>query len=207
MTENSFETWFKKPVAVKAKQRNEAFEVQTLEGLMKGNAGDYEIIGIKQEHYPCNKEIFEATYTKEQPVSLREHAILIEQFKYAAQKKEDSLLTEKLEKQAEIRKLEEGCVWVEHLFPEQLDKTFSHPRSKEIRQAIDIYQDGASKAEKEKFLKMIDAEIEYCKNEYKIAEMHQKAQPNEIRKQDMGNLIEFKNRFEKLKEKIGGLQK
>jgi len=38
------------------------FVVQTIEGTMKGQAGDYLIIGVRGERYPCAKEIFEETY-------------------------------------------------------------------------------------------------------------------------------------------------
>lgn len=64
MTEKilGFQTWFKKPIAIKAKQMSKAFTVKTLEGTMKGKANDYLIIGIKGERYPCDKEIFKATY-------------------------------------------------------------------------------------------------------------------------------------------------
>lgn len=36
--------------------------IQTLEGEMKANVGDYIIKGIKGELYPCKKKIFEQTY-------------------------------------------------------------------------------------------------------------------------------------------------
>jgi len=38
------------------------FEVETLEGLMKGRAGDYLVEGVDGELYPCRREIFEETY-------------------------------------------------------------------------------------------------------------------------------------------------
>lgn len=41
---------------------SEAFTIHTLEGRMTGQAGDFLIIGIQGEQYPCKKEIFEATY-------------------------------------------------------------------------------------------------------------------------------------------------
>lgn len=41
---------------------SEAFTVDTLEGTMTGQAGDFLIIGIQGEQYPCKKAIFEATY-------------------------------------------------------------------------------------------------------------------------------------------------
>ncbi len=53
----------KKPIPVHAKQINEAFRVNTLEGNYKqGKAGDYLMKGIDGELYICDKEIFEKTY-------------------------------------------------------------------------------------------------------------------------------------------------
>jgi hypothetical protein len=52
----------KKPIVVFATQINEDFCVNTLEGLMKGYAGDYLIRDIRGEIYPCEKSIFEDTY-------------------------------------------------------------------------------------------------------------------------------------------------
>lgn len=37
-------------------------EIETLEGIMKANFGDYIIKGIKGEFYPCKPDIFIATY-------------------------------------------------------------------------------------------------------------------------------------------------
>lgn len=39
-------------------------EIKTLEGVMRAQAGDYIIKGIKGEIYPCKPDIFEATYEK-----------------------------------------------------------------------------------------------------------------------------------------------
>jgi hypothetical protein len=36
--------------------------IQTLEGQMKANIGDWIIKGVKGEFYPCKPDIFEATY-------------------------------------------------------------------------------------------------------------------------------------------------
>ena len=36
--------------------------IQTLEGAMRGDIGDYIIKGIKGEIYPCKADIFEASY-------------------------------------------------------------------------------------------------------------------------------------------------
>lgn len=54
----------KRPVRVHATQLNfpEGFEVTTLEGKLRGRPGDYLIIGVDGEKYPCAQEIFERTY-------------------------------------------------------------------------------------------------------------------------------------------------
>jgi hypothetical protein len=38
--------------------------IETLEGVMCANDGDWIIKGIKGEFYPCKPDIFEATYEK-----------------------------------------------------------------------------------------------------------------------------------------------
>jgi hypothetical protein len=38
--------------------------IQTLEGVMEANPGDYIIRGVKGELYPCKPDIFEMTYEK-----------------------------------------------------------------------------------------------------------------------------------------------
>lgn len=53
----------KKPIIVHAKQINEPFRVNSLEGDYKqGKKGDYIIKGIDGENYICDKEIFKKTY-------------------------------------------------------------------------------------------------------------------------------------------------
>ena len=37
-------------------------EIRTLEGVMRGDHGDYIIKGVQGEIYPCKPAIFEATY-------------------------------------------------------------------------------------------------------------------------------------------------
>jgi len=59
---SNFKVYRKKPVGVKAVQMEKEFEVGTLEGVLKGKAGDYLIEGVKGELYPYDKEIFEETY-------------------------------------------------------------------------------------------------------------------------------------------------
>ena len=42
-------------------------EIETLEGVMRANLGDYIIRGVKGELYPCKPDIFRATYAKVEP--------------------------------------------------------------------------------------------------------------------------------------------
>ena len=41
-----------------------ALKIQTLEGLMTANLGDYIIKGVQGEFYPCKPDIFAETYEK-----------------------------------------------------------------------------------------------------------------------------------------------
>jgi hypothetical protein len=53
----------KRPIIVHAKQIQEDFRVNTLEGNYKqGKSGDYLMRGIDGELYICDKSIFEKTY-------------------------------------------------------------------------------------------------------------------------------------------------
>lgn len=52
----------KKPIAIRCVQINEAFEVETLEGKMKGQPGDWLVVGVNGEMYPIAKDIFKKTY-------------------------------------------------------------------------------------------------------------------------------------------------
>jgi len=53
----------KRPITVHAKQIDEEFRVNTLEGDYKqGKPGDYLMRGIDGELYICDKAIFEKTY-------------------------------------------------------------------------------------------------------------------------------------------------
>lgn len=60
--------------------------IETLEGVMTANVGDYIIKGVNGEFYPCKSDIFEKTYVKEPDTFLDRLYI------------EDSDLTEKYEK-------------------------------------------------------------------------------------------------------------
>lgn len=55
----------KKPVVIEAICAVSAWSIDTLEGVMTANEGDYIIKGIQGEYYPCKPDIFEATYEKE----------------------------------------------------------------------------------------------------------------------------------------------
>ena len=52
----------KKPVVIEAVQCTEVTYIETLEGTMRADVGDWIITGIKGERYPCKPDIFEATY-------------------------------------------------------------------------------------------------------------------------------------------------
>lgn len=45
-----------------ADKNNPIIKIETLEGVMAANVGDYIIKGVKGEFYPCKPDIFEATY-------------------------------------------------------------------------------------------------------------------------------------------------
>lgn len=59
---SGFKKYKKKPIPILAKKINEDFEVETLEGTMRAKSGDYLIVGVRGEKYPCDAEIFEETY-------------------------------------------------------------------------------------------------------------------------------------------------
>lgn len=52
----------KKPLVVEAYVATEEEYIETLEGTMKANVGDYVITGIKGEKYPCKPDVFHGTY-------------------------------------------------------------------------------------------------------------------------------------------------
>jgi hypothetical protein len=47
-------------------------EIKTLEGIMRGNCGDYIIKGVQEEIYPCKPDIFEMTYELASTLSQQE---------------------------------------------------------------------------------------------------------------------------------------
>ena len=52
----------KKPVIVDAYQTKEIKYIETLEGTMKADVGDWIITGVNGEQYPVKPEIFAKTY-------------------------------------------------------------------------------------------------------------------------------------------------
>ena len=54
--------YMKKPVIIEAERLTEEKHIETLEGTMKGNAGDWLIRGVEGELYPCKDEIFRKAY-------------------------------------------------------------------------------------------------------------------------------------------------
>ena len=62
--ESKFEKYCKKPVVVKAYQTDEEMLIETLEGTMKADIGDFIILGVHGEPYPCKPDIFYETYEK-----------------------------------------------------------------------------------------------------------------------------------------------
>ena len=64
MTEKQFEKYRKKPVIIEAYQTDKELTIETLEGTMKANKGDWIIKGVKGELYPCKPDVFEETYEK-----------------------------------------------------------------------------------------------------------------------------------------------
>lgn len=57
-----FQKAIKKPIAIECFQMDEPFQVETLEGLMTGNKGDWLMKGVRGELYPCANDIFQETY-------------------------------------------------------------------------------------------------------------------------------------------------
>lgn len=56
--------WMQMNCAAKWEVANERGEIhiETLEGIMKASNGDWIIMGVNGEFYPCKPDVFEATY-------------------------------------------------------------------------------------------------------------------------------------------------
>jgi hypothetical protein len=57
-----FKRAIKKPIPIRCIQISEPFRVETSEGVLNGKPGDYLMVGVRGEMYPCSREIFEETY-------------------------------------------------------------------------------------------------------------------------------------------------
>ena len=94
LKEELFEEYRKKPVVVKAYQTEEELEIETLEGVMRADVGDYIILGVKGEPYPCKPDIFYETYesaTKE-PETIEDWFTLWNRYVYELTEKERELI-------------------------------------------------------------------------------------------------------------------
>ena len=54
----------KNPIEVQVRQTDKVIYIDTLEGRMRADPGDFIVTGVKGEHYPVKPEIFEKTYTR-----------------------------------------------------------------------------------------------------------------------------------------------
>jgi len=59
-----FEPYAKKDIPIGACRIDHDFEIMTMEGLMRGKAGDYLIKGVRGEYYACDASVFHETYAK-----------------------------------------------------------------------------------------------------------------------------------------------
>ena len=64
INDKQFKKFRKIPVVIEAYQTDEELEIETLEGTMKANKGDWIIRGVKGELYPCKPDVFDMTYEK-----------------------------------------------------------------------------------------------------------------------------------------------
>ena len=66
LKETKAKQYKKKPIIVKAWRTDEELYINTLEGVMEANKGDYIIQGVKGEYYPCKYDVFKETYEEVQ---------------------------------------------------------------------------------------------------------------------------------------------
>ena len=57
-----FQKAVKKPLLIECIQMDEAFQVEAMEGTMRGKPGDWLMKGVSGELYVCDRDIFEKTY-------------------------------------------------------------------------------------------------------------------------------------------------
>jgi len=72
----------KKPVIVEAYQTDKEMIIETSEGPLRADPGDWIITSINGEQYPCKPDIFEKTYepVDNSPGKFRKKTIIIEAF-------------------------------------------------------------------------------------------------------------------------------
>ena len=92
----------KKPVIVTAYQTDKEMNIETLEGTMKANIGDYIITGVKGEKYPCKPDVFNETY-----VAIDEMDTSIEEFVLDNCIEWSNLITELNHKEAQLLELKD----------------------------------------------------------------------------------------------------
>ncbi len=59
---NNFKQYRKLPIVIKARIADREEFIETLEGTMKANVGDYIICRLSGELYPCKPDIFKKSY-------------------------------------------------------------------------------------------------------------------------------------------------
>jgi len=57
-----FKKALKKPIPIKCAQIDEAFEVESMEGIMSGKPGDWLMVGVNGEKYVCDAAVFQKSY-------------------------------------------------------------------------------------------------------------------------------------------------
>jgi len=60
--EAKWQKFRKRPVIIRAQRLEVETTIETLEGTMIGNVGDWLIEGVNGEMYPCKDDIFKKTY-------------------------------------------------------------------------------------------------------------------------------------------------
>ena len=111
----------KKPVVISAYVTPTETFIDTLEGRMKADKGDYIITGVKGEIYPCKPDIFLATYDEvdenETPEEANYKDALEEQFKklleWLSEWNSSHRFSDTTENIEQIRKNAETCLNIE----------------------------------------------------------------------------------------------
>lgn len=153
----------KKPITVMAYRTNKELEIETLEGTMKANIGDYIITGVKGEQYPCKPDVFHATYDLDNDTSIDDFVLdnCIEWSNLISElsrkeiqlynlKEEYENSSEKLLKEAAKQKEETGEDIIKAKYGGNNDKT----RAKYVKDSL---------SDKKKEIKKLEFSIDYLK--------------------------------------------